>query len=183
MRALMLGRFQPLHNGHVKLIEDILGEYDGLITVIGSAQESHTPRNPFTGGERYEMLENSMMDVGLEEVVIVPVVDLNRYGLYVEYIKSLVPPFDAVVTHNPLTRRLFEEKGMEVVEPGLHEREVYSGTEIRRRIIAKESWQDLVPAAVVKVLERIDGAQRLRTIAPTEDSGVVQVSNEEGQSR
>jgi nicotinamide-nucleotide adenylyltransferase len=167
VRALMLGRFQPLHNGHISVLEDILGREDleGLIVAIGSAQESHTLENPFTAGERVEMLEKAAEDMGLDGLLIVPVVDLNRYGLYVEYIRSLVPPFGAVVTHSPLTRRLFQEKDFEILEPGLHKRSLYSGTEIRRRIIASESWQDLVPASVVRVLERIDGAERLRAIA------------------
>lgn len=165
MRALILGRFQPLHNGHVWVIKEVLKDFDGVIVAVGSAQESHTLDNPFTAGERFEMLENTARDTGAEGVVIVPVVDLNRYGLFVEYVKSLVPPFDAVVTHNPLTKRLFGEKGTEVVEPGLRKRGEYSGTEVRRRIVANESWQDLVPEAVVRVLERVDGAERLRNIA------------------
>jgi nicotinamide-nucleotide adenylyltransferase len=167
----MLGRFQPLHDGHVKVIQEVLEDREGLIIVIGSAQKSHTLENPFTGGERFEMLENTARELGLSDVVIVPVVDLNRYALYVEYLKSLMPAFDGVVTHNPLTRRLFTEKGVEVMETGLYERGVYSGTEIRRRIIANESWQDLVPGAVVKVLERIDGPERLRTIASAGEAG------------
>jgi nicotinamide-nucleotide adenylyltransferase len=103
--------------------------------------------------------------MGIENVTIVPVVDLNRYGLYAEYIRSLLPPFDAVVTHSSLTRQLFSEKGYGIISPGLMERDVLSGTEIRRRITANESWQDLVPEAVVRVLERIDGASRLRALA------------------
>lgn len=172
VRALMLGRFQPMHNGHMEVIREVLGMdgVEGLIVAVGSAQESHTPENPFTAGERFEMIEKASEDDGLDGLTIVPVVDLNRYGLYVEYVTGLVPPFGAVVTHSPLTKRLFAEKGLRIIEPGLHDRPLYSSTEIRRRIVANESWQDLVPAAVARVLERIDGAERLRAITRREEA-------------
>lgn len=164
-RALLLGRFQPLHLGHVKVMEEVLSEFDGVIVALGSAQESHTPTNPFSAGERFSMVEMTASDAGMDKVTPVPVADLNRYGLYIGYLRTMLPPFDAMVAHNSLTLRLCEESDVEVYQPQIHDRDVYSGTEIRRRIIANESWQDLVPDAVVKVLEEIDGAQRLRTIA------------------
>ena len=55
-RALFVGRFQPFHNGHIHAIGEILEESDELIIVVGSAQMSHEPDNPFTAGERLEMI-------------------------------------------------------------------------------------------------------------------------------
>ena len=37
-RGLMLGRFQPFHNGHLALTKQILTECDELVIIIGSAQ-------------------------------------------------------------------------------------------------------------------------------------------------
>ncbi|MFB0514560.1 MAG: adenylyltransferase/cytidyltransferase family protein, partial [Candidatus Bathyarchaeia archaeon] len=37
-RGLFVGRFQPIHKGHVKAISDILKQVDELVIVIGSAQ-------------------------------------------------------------------------------------------------------------------------------------------------
>ena len=58
MRALYLGRFNPPHRGHVKAIEYILKQPDieEIIILIGSGEKAYSFKNPFTGGERLEML-------------------------------------------------------------------------------------------------------------------------------
>ena len=56
MRGLYIGRFQPYHLGHQAVLEKIAEEMDEIVIVIGSAQESHTAENPFTSGERMEMI-------------------------------------------------------------------------------------------------------------------------------
>ena len=56
MRGLYIGRFQPYHLGHQAVLEEIAREVDEIVIVIGSAQESHGPENPFTSGERMEMI-------------------------------------------------------------------------------------------------------------------------------
>ena len=51
-RGLLIGRMQPVHNGHIEIIKQILEEVDEIIIGIGSAQLSHELKNPFTAGER-----------------------------------------------------------------------------------------------------------------------------------
>ena len=61
MNYIVLGRFQPLHNGHVFLIEHALelAGNNGRVTVaIGSASCQMEPRNPWTGEERKQMVES-----------------------------------------------------------------------------------------------------------------------------
>ena len=45
-------------------------------------------------------------------------------------------------------------------------REVYSGTEIRKRMASGQAWKDLVPPAVVKVIDEIDGVGRIKALTP-----------------
>jgi len=52
-----------------------------------------------------------------------------------------------------------------VQSPAMYERDRHSGTEIRRRMLAGEPWENLVPPAVVTVVREIDGVERLREIA------------------
>jgi nicotinamide-nucleotide adenylyltransferase len=47
----------------------------------------------------------------------------------------------------------------------MYEREILSGTEIRRRMLTREPWKNLVPPEVIQVLEEIDGVERLRQIS------------------
>ena len=44
-RALFIGRFQPPHLGHLKLIEYALDQVDELVILIAAAQVSHTIKN------------------------------------------------------------------------------------------------------------------------------------------
>ena len=165
MRALIIGRYQPFHNGHLEVIKEILEENDFLTVCIGSAQHSHSLENPYTAGERLQMILNTLNSNNLKNFCVVPVMDINRYALWVAHVESMVPPFDRVYSHNPLTRRLFAERGYEVLESEIYEREYYSGEEIRRRIINNESWHDLVPNEVVRVIEDVHGVDRLRELA------------------
>ncbi len=60
MTAFIIGRFQPFHKGHLEIIKTILKDNDHVIIGIGSAQFSHTLTNPFTAGERYLMISNTL---------------------------------------------------------------------------------------------------------------------------
>ncbi|HEX59232.1 MAG TPA: nicotinamide-nucleotide adenylyltransferase [Methanomicrobia archaeon] len=168
MRALYIGRFQPYHNGHHAVIKEIASQFDEVVIVIGSAQKSHELDDPFTAGERYLMISKSLRDDGISNYYIVPVIDINRNAVWVSHVESLIPPVNVVFTNNALVERLFRERGYEVRKPPLFNRHEYSGTEIRRRMLAGEVWEDLVPGAVVEVIKEIDGVGRLRDLARTD---------------
>lgn len=163
--ALVIGRFQPFHKGHLEVMRTIAKECDSVTIGIGSAQFSHTLDNPFTAGERHLMISRALKEAGLDNYFLVPIVDVNRYAVWVAHVVSLVPPFKAIYSNNPLTRRLFTEAGYEVRGAPLFNREAYSGTEIRRRMVAGEEWKHLVPKATVKVIEEIGGVGRLQDLS------------------
>jgi nicotinamide-nucleotide adenylyltransferase len=164
MRALLLGRFQPFHNGHLKVVKDIAKEAEYLVIAIGSAQYSHSKENPFTAGERYTMITKALKSEGIENYHIVTIEDLHRYAAWVSHVVSHTPKFDVIYAHNPLSIRLFKEGGFKVVELNLHEPDKYSGTEIRRRMIAGEEWRTLVPKGVAEVIDEINGVERLKDL-------------------
>ncbi|MGD1061034.1 MAG: nicotinamide-nucleotide adenylyltransferase [Methanomassiliicoccales archaeon] len=162
--ALVIGRFQPFHRGHLEVIRTISEDCDTVTIGIGSAQFSHTIENPFTAGERHLMISRALKDARVEDYFLVPIIDINRYAVWVSHVVSLVPLFQAIYSNNPLTRRLFEEAGFEVRDSPMFNREVYSGTEIRRRMIVGEDWRTAVPSAVAEVVEEIDGVNRLKEL-------------------
>ncbi len=165
MRALLLGRFQPFHNGHLKIVKDMVREAEYIVIAIGSAQFSHSLENPFTAGERITMISRALVKEGIENYHLVAVEDLHRYAVWVSHVTSQVPKFDVVYAHNPLSLRLFKEGGYKVVELELYEPDKYSGTEIRRRMIVGERWRDLVPEAVAELVDEINGVERLKDLA------------------
>jgi nicotinamide-nucleotide adenylyltransferase len=165
MRALLLGRFQPFHCGHLKVVKEIAKSSEYIVIAIGSAQYSHSLENPFTAGERYTMVSRTLASQGIKNYHLVAIEDLHRYAAWVAHVVSQTPKFDVIYAHNPLTLRLFREAGFSVVELELHKPGEYSGTEIRRRMIAQEEWKSLVPKEVVEVIEEINGVERLKELS------------------
>ncbi len=163
VRALFLGRFQPYHNGHEAVVRRIAAEVDELIIAIGSAQYSHTIRDPFTAGERILMITQMLRDDPVFRYVL-PIEDIEQNSLYVPHIKRLTPDFDVVYSNNPLVIRLFEEVDIPVNEmPHIDRRHLW-GTRIRQLMIEGERWREDVPDPVVDVIDEIKGIERLRTI-------------------
>lgn len=169
-RALFIGRFQPFHRGHLYAVKRILEEAEELIIVVGSAQMSHELDNPFTAGERIEMIRRALDAEGIDRgrYMLIPIPDAPAHTVWVSMVESQTPRFDVVYTNQPLTRRLMLEAGYEVRGIELYERERYEATEIRRRILAGEEWRDLVPEEVYRYLIEIDGVGRIRDLAKSD---------------
>jgi len=167
--SILIGRFQPFHKGHLEMVKKVAGESDRLTIGIGSAQYSHTPGNPFTAGERYMMISESLKDEGIDNFYIVPIEDLNRYSVWVSQVVSLSPPFAKVYSNNPLTKRLFFESGFDVRASPMFNRSEYSGTEVRRRMSAGTEWRSLVPDAVSRIIDSIGGIERMKDLSGEKD--------------
>jgi len=170
MRAMIIGRWQPPHKGHIEVAKQILREVDELIVGIGSAQESHTLDNPFTAGERVLMLTRALSEAGIDlsRVHLIPIPDVNNNAVWVSHVISLSPPFEIVYSGNPLVRRLFKEAGFKTKIQPMFKRKEYWGTEIRDRMIKGGRWEDLVPKAVVEVMREIKAVERLRDLSKTD---------------
>jgi nicotinamide-nucleotide adenylyltransferase len=169
-RGVFVGRFQPFHKGHLEAVKDALAEVDELIIVVGSSQYSHRIDNPFTAGERITMIKQALEEekISLLRCWIIPVPDVHVHMVWVAQVVGYTPKFDTVYTNEPLTRRLFLEKSFKVKPVPFHKREIYSATEIRKRMLNEENWKELVPKGVAKFIEEIQGVERLRDLAKTD---------------
>lgn len=172
VRGILIGRMQPVHNGHMQIINKILKEVDEIIIGIGSAQLSHEMKDPFTAGERIVMMNQALSDMGVDSsrYYIIPMQDINFNAIWVSHVKMLTPPFSIVYSGNPLVKQLFCEEGFDVRQPPLYDRLHLSGSEVRRRILNDENWMELVPKATVDLLNEIDGVARLRNLSQKEVS-------------
>ncbi len=158
--ALIIGRFQPFHLGHLKLIEIAANNVDKLIIGIGSSQEGNTKENPFTANEREKMIKNSVnIKIPYE---IIPIPDVNNDKIWVSHVKKLLPEFNVVYTNGKLERNLFSDAGIEVRSTEIFNRDMYSGTEIRRRMVSGENWEYLVPKGTAETIKRIGGVERVK---------------------
>ncbi len=166
-RGLLIGRYQPFHLGHLHCIQEVLNKVPEVIIAIGSAQFSHTLHNPFTAGERLTMIRLAMDEARIEasNYYIIPIRDLRIHDLWVAHVVSQTPRFEIVFSNEPVTSRLFKEAGFRVEPLPYYEREKYSATEIRERVVKGENWDKLVPVSVAAYIKNIFGDERLRELA------------------
>ncbi len=171
MRGIYVGRFQPPHNGHLYCIKQALNKVDELIIVIAAAQYSHTKRNPFTAGERYEMLWGALQEekIPLNRFHIIPAFDINDNALWVHHLKRLVPYFEVAFSNNSFTTMLFENAGIRVEHTPLVERTEYHATTIREKIMKDEDISRLVPPFVDSFLKKINASTRVKNASTSID--------------
>ncbi|MBD3158697.1 MAG: nicotinamide-nucleotide adenylyltransferase [Candidatus Lokiarchaeota archaeon] len=167
MRSVFVGRFQPIHKGHLYTVNQILEKDEELVIAIGSAQHSHTPNNPFSGGERVMQIKRALLDekLPMDTIDVIPVPDINIHPLWIAHLSSLVPYFEKVYSHNPLVRRLVRDADITVGQTELLDRSEYSGKHIRR-LIRQENpeWKSLVPEGVIAIIEEHNMDERIRQI-------------------
>ena len=169
-RGIFVGRFQPPHKGHLGAIKKILKKVHELVIIVGSSQYSHRLNNPFTTGERITMIRKALEEDGIQtsRCWIIPVPDVHLHMLWVSQIVGYSPKFDVAYTNEPLTRRLLAEAGFKVEPVPFIKRKIYSATEIRKRMLNRENWEELVPKNVGRFIKEIDGVERLRDLTKTD---------------
>ncbi|MEM0097896.1 MAG: nicotinamide-nucleotide adenylyltransferase, partial [Conexivisphaerales archaeon] len=170
VRGIFIGRFQPFHNGHAAALRYGLEKVDELVIVIGSAQKNHELENPFTAGERYEMIVRFLKSDGFNRAVyITPLDDIINHSIWTATLKSYLPKFDLVFSNNALVNMLASESGMKVIPAPLLDREQLMATRIRERIIKGEKWEHLVPRVVHDFLLEINGEERIKALAKAKE--------------
>lgn len=164
-RALFVGRFQPFHHGHYFAIKKLLKKYGEVVVVIGSSEDFNTPENPFSCGERIEMLRLCFGKGDLARLIIVPVPDLNDNRVWVDHVFAHIPPVEAVYSNNQLVKMLFSKHGILVKSVEFFDRGPKEGSYIRKLMAEKDrAWEKHIPGKVVSYLDTIDAEGRLNQI-------------------
>ncbi len=164
--GVLVGRFQPFHNGHLEAVRYALRKVEYLYIVIGSSQKDHERDNPFTAGERVAMVKAALdsSDVEPSRWMAIPIADTESHALWPAILNASVPPFDVVFTNDGLTTRLLKERGVKVEAVKYLERSRYSATNVRNRILEMKEWEKLVPAPVASMVKDIGGVERVRSM-------------------
>ena len=171
------GRFQILHNDHVKYL--LAGKERCQHLVVGitnpdpsmtredpsDARRSSPQANPLTYYERYRMIDKVLADQGLarHQFSIVPF-PINLPDLYGYYL-----PMDAVFFLTIYDRwgekklAMFKELGLqtEILWRRLPDEKGLSASTIRQLIADGGHWQDMVPPAVVSLVAEFGLPTRL----------------------
>jgi bifunctional NMN adenylyltransferase/nudix hydrolase len=70
---VFIGRMQPFHNAHKKIIDDALNTSDKVILLVGSYREPLSARNPWNAHERAEMIQECYKDN--DRLILLPMRD------------------------------------------------------------------------------------------------------------
>lgn len=165
-----MGRFQPFHLGHLDLVKQILEQCDEVIIALTSSQFNYLEKDPFTAGERIEMIHNSLKEssIDLNRCFIISIENQFNVATWASYLKSALPHFDKVYSGNDYVSMLLADSGITVVRPTFLDRNQFNATKIRSMIISGDNWKDSVPNAVYEFLTKINAKNRLEVISKSD---------------
>ena len=161
--GLYLGRFQPLHLGHLKAVEYCLSHCDKLFIGICGSNNKPDINNPFTAEERNNMIRQSVGDM-VHLIKTFPIADKATHEQWVKHFTYILPRYDIIFSGNPETIEICERFGKKIYKLPLHERENLSGTNIRELIRKDQPYQNLLPTGTLNVMAQLDGVNRIKTI-------------------
>ncbi len=149
---IVLGRFQPFHNGHASMISaamSFLGVDDSdlpLRICIGSSQAEQSLDNPWSAEEREQMIR-VWLDGYDAEIVHVP--DLGDPPNYVRHAEKFHGPPGMIFTTDEGTSELYKAADWFVVESDL---------------INRRDWQGWRVRATIQMMSTITDEQGVRTV-------------------
>lgn len=158
--AVVLGRFQPLHNAHVKLLERAFEVAHTVIVVVGSHRSTSTVKNPFTTDERYRMIDSSLSVSQVARTFLTCAKDsLYNENLWLTDVQTRVSRITGEDKKIAIVGSLSDDSSYYlksfprwkwVFEPQLSK---YHATDIRRMWFeGDDTWKKQVPTAVVRAL-------------------------------
>ena len=165
--ALFIGRFQPLHHGHIYVLNTIFYSYNIVKIGIGSSQLSHLPNDPFTSEERIKFIKAALKKRKIENkrYNIYEIPDVFNAKKWVDHVVSIVGNFNVVFSNSDWVRELFQNEGFKVGKKITIFKKKFNGNNIR--ILIKEennSWRPLVPKEVINLIENFNGIERIKML-------------------
>ncbi len=172
------GRFQILHNDHLKYLQAakarcrylVIGitNPDPTLTKFDPADpgRSSPERNPLSFYERYRVLHRALREQGWtwDAYAIVPL-PINFPELYQYYVPLTATFFLTIYDEwGEHKLRMFKSQGLatEVLWQRPLAAKGLTSTAIRRLIEAQQAWTHLVPPGVPEMLAELDVLQRLK---------------------
>lgn len=163
--ALFIGRFQPLHHGHIYVLRKILELHKKIKIGIGSSQLSSTKNDPFTNEERKRFLKSALEKRNITNYEIYDIPDIFNAKKWVEHVASIVGSFNVIYSNSDWVRQLFQNKGYTLGKKlGIFKKK-YNGSNVRK-LISKENknWTTLVPKEVVNLIIEVNGIERINSL-------------------
>ena len=68
--AVFIGRFSPVHHGHIHVMSEAIHNNDHLLILVGSANQCTNMRNPWDYQSRVDMIKMSLRDYDFSDEVV-----------------------------------------------------------------------------------------------------------------
>lgn len=153
--GLLIGRFQPLHFGHIYLIREALKQVETIQIGVGSAQDYqiHSDENPFPYELRKRMLTEMIWHEHMEDKVtaVIPLIDVPDDDEWREIVLKQTGPIDVVISNNDWVNGIFERVHIPTISIPLYKRELYEGKKIREILKNSTKYQVYMPDYVWKI--------------------------------
>lgn len=158
MKAGFLGRFQPFHLGHYNVLKEEKDNYEDFKVIVGSPDRSRTERNPLNFKERKSLIKACFPEIkviGIEDTEEDPQNSDPETTANQKWAREFEKKgFDVIISGNDKVKEIIESHtDIEVRRPEMFEENIYSGTEIRRRVKSDEEWRYLTPKCSHEKLE------------------------------
>jgi nicotinamide-nucleotide adenylyltransferase len=158
----IIGRWRPVHLGHQAALHALCQTFEHVSVGIGSAN-IYDYRNPFTLAEVTDMLHLALE--GFSNYRLAPIPDTPDEAGWRRLAQDALGRPDLLVTANPYVRAILD--GLWPVAHPVEfipdERKVpVSGSMLRRRLAAGESWEELVPPEIGDYLTKNHLDRRFR---------------------
>ena len=88
--AVLIGRFQPVHNGHLALLREALARSRQAVVILGSAHQARTPKNPFTWQERAALLRAALPEAERARLLVLPIRDYYDEPRWAQAVRQAV---------------------------------------------------------------------------------------------
>lgn len=165
--ALIIGRFQPLHHGHIYVLKRIFENHKNVKIGIGSSQLSNNYTNPFSDTERKNFIiaALSKRDISSNRYEIFYIPDIFNAQKWVDHVISIVGDFDIVYANSDWVRQLFKKYGFALGKKIEIFKKKFNGTNIRKLIAIKnDEWRRLVPKEVQNLMINNNGPKRIQKL-------------------
>lgn len=176
--VVVLGRFQPLHLGHISLIEAAekwrLENYPNspLVLCIGSSNRPESMENPWSYREREAMINIWLKNQeGFDNVEIVSIPDIENPPKWVDHAEKYHGKNGFFFTSDNSSAELYSEAGWNVIRHTFEKRNQFEGWRVRATalMLSTISNEDAIrtilsismPESIINYLIEIDGLRRL----------------------
>lgn len=171
--SLFIGRFQPLHIGHLADIKSIIEKGERCIVAIAAANKAGTFQNPLTGDEREHIIKETLAaetDLDQTQYEVHQLTDIDDDEKWVRHVVNNLPAFEKVYSGSEYVRGFFENDERFEVFPVKMIKDSDGGilcaTNIRKKFLLSENCSEYLHPKTSELLDKLAFPDRLVKITP-----------------